>query len=302
LTLADLHSHKYSGNDVNSRIDIVVAVNDDATLERNLLASQMVGSGAISVHQQHGAKSAAAAYNAGLDATQGDIVIFAHQDVYFPPGWDMRLRQAIAQVESADPNWALIGPTGVCAQGRHFGRVWSSSQNALVGEVAPSPVPAQSFDELALVLRRSSGLRFDEGLPGFHMFGTDMAQSALAAGQGAYICELPLVHNDRFHDLLRGDFRDAFGYVRRKWRHRLPLRTTVLDVSGTGLDLSIHRIKSWKSIGKRRKESGDHSSDPRLYSARCGWEEISDAPAQDTADDSRDTIECARQAGNEDFA
>ena len=38
----------------------------------------------------------------------------------------------------------------------------------------------QSFDELLIVLRRDSGLRFDEGLPGWHMYGTDIVQTARA--------------------------------------------------------------------------------------------------------------------------
>ncbi|MCX7888844.1 MAG: glycosyltransferase family protein [Rhodobacteraceae bacterium] len=64
----------------------------------------MVSAGGIPVHVEHGARSAAVAYNRGLDATDAPFVIFAHQDVYFPPGWDRRLAETLAILDAADPS------------------------------------------------------------------------------------------------------------------------------------------------------------------------------------------------------
>ncbi len=58
----------------------------DAILNPNLLASPEIASGALPVHVEHGARSAAVAYNQALGATDAPIVIFAHHDVYLPPG------------------------------------------------------------------------------------------------------------------------------------------------------------------------------------------------------------------------
>ncbi len=253
-------------------MDLVAAVNDEATLGRNLLTCDMVAQARVNLHLVRGAASAARAYNAALDATGGEIVIFAHQDVYFPPGWLQRLRGAIAAVGARDPDWALIAPTGVSTDGRHVGRVWSSSQNACVGEVLAGPTPAQSFDELVIVMRRAAGLRFDPDLPGFHLYGTDIVQTARARGLGAWICEMPLVHNDAFHDRLGEDYARAHRYIRRKWRAALPLRTTVLEISARGFELAIHRARGWTSLGKRRSRSCGADTDPREISRRCGWE------------------------------
>ena len=256
---------------VTADLCIVTASNDDECLARNLMASDMVRDG-VPVHVERGAPSASVAYNRGLDATAAPIVIFAHQDVYFPPGWEGRLAAAIAAVEARDPDWGVIAPFGMSREGRHLGDVWSTSQSGRVGRKVDAPQPVQSVDELVIVLRRASGLRFDEGLPLYHLYGTDIVQIALAAGKGAWVADLPLVHNDGFHDRLRADFSAGYHYVRRKWRDKLPLRTPVLWVSPKGWELPKYRLRAWRSTARRRAMAGDAGADPRTYSAACGWE------------------------------
>jgi hypothetical protein len=250
---------------------IVSASNDEAFLQNNLLASAMTRAG-VPVQVERGAVSAGAAYNKGLDATAAPIVIFAHQDVYFPPGWERLLLQTLAELDRLDPAWALVAPFGMSRQGRHVGDVWSTSIGHRLGGPFPAPLPAQSFDELVIVMRRSAGLRFDESLPGFHLYGTDIVQTALARGQGAYVAWLPVVHNDKFHSTLGKDFGDSYRYVRRKWRSRLPLVTPVMSIRWHGLSLAWSRWLARRSIDKRRAMADDPRKDPRLYSKGCGWE------------------------------
>jgi len=250
---------------------IVVACNDDAFLRDNLFASQMVRDD-IRVHVERGAASAAAAYNRGLDATTAPIVIFAHQDVYFPPGWDLLLGRTITNLERLDPDWTLVAPYGISERWQHVGDVWTTSLGRRLGTPFPVPVRAQSFDELVIVMRRSAGLRFDEALPGFHLYGTDIVQAALVRGYSAYVAWLPVVHNDKFHAVLGEDFTASYRYVWRKWRRRLPLRTPVQWVRWHGLSLGWSRWLAQRSIGKRRIAAGDSRTDPRLFSEGCGWE------------------------------
>jgi hypothetical protein len=249
----------------------VTATNDEFYLQNNLLASAMI-QGGIPLQIERGAISAAAAYNHGLDSTDAPIVIFAHQDVYFPPGWERLLLQTLAKLERQDPDWALVAPYGISRQGEHVGEVWSTSIGRRLGGPFDTPVPAQSFDELVIVMRRSSGLRFDEGLPGFHLYGTDIVQTALARGKGAYIAWLPVVHNDKFHGALGEDFAASYHYARRKWRHCLPLRTPVEWIRWHGMSLKWSRWLDQRSIETRRALAGDSRTDPRLFSRACGWE------------------------------
>ncbi|MEZ5798331.1 MAG: hypothetical protein R3D63_13085 [Paracoccaceae bacterium] len=166
------------------------------------------------MHVQRDAPSAAVAYNQALAATTAEIVVFVHHDVYLPPGWDRLLATRLAEVEATDPDWALFGAFGVGLDAAHIGPVWSSSLGQIVGRVPLAPVEVQSYDELLIVLRRSSGLRFDQSLPGWHFYGTDIVAQARARGlrvQGG----LPCIHNDRFHPALGADFTECYRYMQR---------------------------------------------------------------------------------------
>lgn len=257
---------------MNDKLCVVVACNDDACLSRNLLASDLISKQGVTVHVERGALSASIAYNRGLAATTQPIVIFAHQDVYFPPGWEERLMATVAYLDKQHPDWALVAPFGMSQTGSHIGDVWTTSLSRRVGQPVTEPTPAQSFDELVIVLRRSSGVRFDEALPLFHLYGTDIVQTALSQGKGAYVADLPVIHNDGFHGRLGADFTAGYHYVRRKWQARLPLRTSVLWIRWHGLSLAIHRLRGLRSLERRRAIAGDTTTDPRVFSAQCGWE------------------------------
>lgn len=251
---------------------VVVASNNDSSLKHNLMASDMISSEHVPLHIERNAESAALAYNHGIDSSTAPIIIFAHQDVYFPPGWERRLCDAITTLEKQDPNWALLAPFGMTDDGEHIGPVWSSSLGRIVGRTADVHELAQSFDELVIVMRRASGLRFDTKLPGFHMYGTDIVQTARARGLGAYVCALPLVHNDEFHGLVHQDFSRAYHFMRHKWRNRLPLRTPILWVTRYGMPLYKGRLLMRTSYTKRQAIALDTGKPPQHYSAVCGWE------------------------------
>jgi hypothetical protein len=253
-------------------------VNDDAILKRNLLASELAAKHSVPVHIERGAPSASIGYNNGLEATSAPIVILAHQDVYFPPKWHQRLAQAVALAEAHDPDWAVLAPFGMCAIGaEHLGDVWSTSVGRRIGRRVTSLAPVQSVDELVIVLRRASGLRFDPSLPNYHLYGLDIVQTAIASGKGAYVADLPVVHNDKFHEVLRRDFGECYAFIRRKWRDRLPLRTPVLWVTKAGMGLRLYRLRAWYSVNRRRELAADTAVDPRHYSAACGWETVESA-------------------------
>lgn len=264
-----------TANALASQICIVVAVNDDAALAHNLMQSDLVARHGVPVHFERGASSASVAYNRGIDGTDAPLIIFVHQDVYLPSRWLDDLARALDAVSRLDPNWGLLAPFGVSRDlAKHRGEVWTTSLSRRVGDpVDPDhPISAQSFDELAFVMRRVAGLRFDEGLPLFHLYGTDIVQTAWAAGVGAYIAHLPTVHNDGFHGKLGADFTAGYTYVRRKWWAQLPLRTPVVRIRWHGLDLPLYRLRAARSMAGRRAMAGDTDADPRGISARCGWD------------------------------
>lgn len=260
-----------------TRFVIATASNNTEVLDANLRRSPMLQQDVVPLSIEMHAPSASIAYNRLLDATDAEIVIFAHQDVYFPKGWDLLLSRRIAALSAYDPQWALLGAFGIDHDARGLGPVWSTSLGSVVGMVPTGPVAVQSYDEMLIVMRRSAGLRFDEALPNFHLYGTDIVQTARERGLHAYVMPLPLVHNDRYHQQLGQDFSDAYRYMQRKWRARLPLRTPIVKVSWHGLHLTRARWENRTSDRIRRGMALSVDADPRVYAALCGWSDLTAA-------------------------
>lgn len=255
-----------------SRFVIACASHSDTILQANLARSPCLAT--LPLHVERDAPSAATGYNRALDATKADVVIFAHHDVFLPQGWDKLLAARLAEVEALDPNWALFGSFGVGLDAAHIGPVWSSSLGQIVGRVPAAPVEVQSYDELLIILRRSSGLRFDEALEGWHFYGTDIVTQARAKGLKAWAGALPCIHNDRFHEALGPDFTASYHAMRRKWRHALPLRSPITKISRSGL----HLIRdTWSARGSKDYRAGmalDTGTPVETLAARCGWSDL----------------------------
>ena len=254
-------------------LTIACASNSDAILNANLAQSPMFAAG-IPLHLERNAPSAAIAYNRALDATTADIVVFAHHDVYLPKGWETVLAARLAEVQAVDPNWALFGAFGVGLDAAHIGPVWSSSLGQIVGRVPLQPTEVQSFDELLIVLRRALDLRFDGSAPGWHMFGTDIVQTARSRGLRAYAGALPTIHNDRYHEALQSDFVECYRYMQSKWRADLPLRTPIIKISRSGLHLYRSRWQNRSSADFRANMAVGVDHAPQHLAKLCGWADL----------------------------
>lgn len=216
---------------------VICAVDNREFLSRCLMLSPDVAAGSLPVVTVEGATSMTRAYNEGLARTDRTLCIFAHQDVYLPKGWQARAIAALNALGVVDPDWQVAGPYGLDAAGVAHGRVWDVSFERELGNPPADPVPVRSFDELLLILRREPNYRFDENLPHFHLYGTDIAQSALMNGRGAYAIDLPVIHNNQPVNALDGGYGNAYRYARRKWREQLPIFTSVSKLSRNPFDL-----------------------------------------------------------------
>lgn len=225
---------------------LVAAVNDDATLAACLARSPDVQSGRLPLTAIRGASSMAQAYNKALAQSDADIVVLAHQDVYLPAGWLDRAHLVTDELTQEHPDWLAAGPYGVRADGRHIGKVWDVGLGCELGAGGFAPAAVASLDELLLILRREDGFQFDPALPHFHLYGTDLVQSALALGRSAWAVELPVVHNSQRVDSLSGGYTAAYRYAARKWRGRLPIPTTVCD-------LTTNPVPLWRAKWRLRK-------------------------------------------------
>jgi len=254
-------------------VTLVCASNSNAVLQANLAASPAVLAG-LPLHVVRDAPSATIAYTRATQATTSEILVFAHHDVYLPQGWDAVLLARLNDLAHRHPDWALAGAYGVGLDHRQFGPVWTSSLGQIIGRVPMQPEPVQSFDEMLIVLRRSSGLHFDPAQPGWHMYGTDIVQSARVAGRGAYAVGLPCVHNDRFHGALGPDFTESYYWMQAKWAANLPIQTPVSKISRSGLHLWRERWNMRNSHQFRVTDAVDTGAAPHELARLCGWSDL----------------------------
>jgi hypothetical protein len=118
-------------------------------------------------------ESAADGFNDGFAHAQHDWLVFVHQDVYLPEGWDRVLGQ---QLREAEERFGPIGVAGVygvgdvivprdLAQALGAERIgWVVDRGRELRDGPELPAPVATLDELLLVVRRDSGLRFDPAL------------------------------------------------------------------------------------------------------------------------------------------
>ncbi len=250
----------------NGGIAVVVAVNDEAVFNGSLMRSPEMAS-AKELRVQRGCASAGQAYNAGIKLSASPVMIFAHQDVFFPGGWFELLSQTIQEIAIKDPNWGVLGVYGIGMSGEAIGHIYSTGLEKVLGRPLEEPREVCSLDEVVLVVRRSSGLQFDEALPGFHLYGTDICLQARNRGLKCYVVSSFCIHNSNGLSVLPSAYTRAFLYMRRKWRGHLPITTPCMQITQCGVPLLQHNLAIWIRTVFNRHQRGKRCADPSaLYS------------------------------------
>jgi hypothetical protein len=236
------------------QITFVVAVNNDQILSRNFLASPCLQE--MRPEQllfQRGYASAAYAYNNALEMARNEIVIFAHQDMYFPHDWISSLERALSYLEWHDPNWGVLGGFGVTARKDRYGHVYSSGLG-VIGNPVDKPTPVQTLDEIVLIVRKSSRLSFDTALNGFHFYGSDLCLQAAARGMRSYVIPGFCVHNTQMYPVLPPEFYSCYRQFKQKWRSCLPVHTSCITVSSLNIPFTLRRMREWYITHIKRQQ------------------------------------------------
>jgi len=255
---------------------IICAVNNEETLKRDLMSSPMTSSGEVPVFTYRRAKTAGEAYNAGIEATNEEYMIFVHQDVYLPRNWDLELSRNIEFLESNGVRWGVLGCLGVTPSGEFAGTVWSSGADRECKNETEKPVEVRSLDEVVLVVRRSTNIRFDPRLPHFHLYGTDIVLSAADAGYKSYAINAPIIHNSNQLLGLDHGYRTAFAYMCDKWSAELPVRTPICNLSSNRLGLLRAHFRISRKLLFRRLQGRSLNQSlpsPGLKAQELGYEE-----------------------------
>jgi hypothetical protein len=247
-------------------LTIAVAVNDLSVLQQNLLLSPgLLNNGRHELLIKRGFRSASLAYNSALDEAKNDTIVFVHQDIYLPDTWFADLRRCIRSLDRAGARWGVLG----CFGSRRgavggLGRVYTNGMGRH-GRVLSEPEPVETLDEIVLVMRRSSGLRFDVRLPHFHLYGTDICMEAREQGMSTFAFQGFCVHNTRQLLTLPAEFYESYRYLRRKWRHALPIYASCITFSPSNGPFYWRRLRelSERFLGARRVAK-TRLDDPRV--------------------------------------
>jgi hypothetical protein len=177
-------------------------------------------------------------------------MVFAHQDVYLPKDWTDKLDRALELLGSQDPDWAVLGVFGAMRGGSRDlrGHCYSTGLQKMLGAGFETPLEASSLDELVLVVRRSTELRFDDKMPDYHLYGTDICLQAQSLGLKAYIISAFCIHNSRGLKYFPMAFWRSYLYTRSKWWDRLPVTTscTIVEKTCARMFRQIARdVKAW---------------------------------------------------------
>jgi hypothetical protein len=225
---------------------IVAAVNDMEVLERNLYLSPGIrddGKHQIIVKRNY--RAASLAYNEAIEEARNEIILFVHQDVYLPEEWFMSLRGALSYFEKEKISWGVLGCYGTreeLRRGEGFGNVYSNGWGN-IGSRIKKPEPVQTLDEIVLMIRKSSGLRFDPTLPHFHMYGADICMSAKEKGMTSYVIPAFCIHNTNQVVNLPREFYECYRHIKRRWKKYLPIRTPCIRISRFDGELRMRRIR-----------------------------------------------------------
>ncbi len=235
-------------------VTFVVAVNNRALCNANFLVSPCLRP--PHDHQtllQENFSSAAVAYNDAIERAVNDLVVFCHQDVLLPEAWLLQLKRALDHLEIDDPKWGVLGCYGETLNDNGRGHIYSSGRGVM-GRPFDHPATVQTLDEIVLVLRKSSGLRFDETLPHFHLYGADICLRAVRQGMKSYAISAFCLHNTHQSLVLPREFYECCNHIKRVWRDCLPIQTTCIRITGSSFPLYRRKLSEFYLRHVRRKE------------------------------------------------
>lgn len=179
--------------------------------------------------------NAARGLNHGLERAKHRWALCIHQDVLLPRDWFARAIDQLARCRRRDGREpAVAGTVGTTVSGRFIGSVRDPNGICAWGR---APAAVASLDEHLILVDRSSGMRFDHRVPGFHCYGTDLALQARQAGRPAQVIDAPVVHLSTGR--IDTSFLEAERWMLRRWGRLYdgviptPARTLIADRCGS---------------------------------------------------------------------
>lgn len=250
---------------------VAAAVNDRTILAQCLERSPDIAAGTLGLATYEGFATAGIAYNQAIEECEYEWLLLAHQDVYLPTGFAERAGEALASLNTRAPDWAVAGVIGGTEAGALVGKVWCSGNQRLINGELPLPARVSTLDELIIIIRIGTNIRFDPELPSFHLYAADIILTAQAGGKSCWAIDAPVVHHSRPVVNLGGGYAEAWHYMRKKWKSRLPVPNLVCPITRSPLTLWEKDLRI-RFANRGRRDRGDAPGDPVEIARRLGFE------------------------------
>ena len=227
------------------RLSFVSCASNAEVLGQRLLASPCLQRGGHLLAVYFNAASAAEGFNATLAAERDKAagaswLVWLHQDVFLPEGWDTRFTQALVQALQQFPKLAVAGVYGLAGAGaavRRAGHVLD--RGALLRESTPLPCLVDSLDELLFAVRVDAGLQLDPAL-GFDFYATDLVLQAQQCGLQCAVLDACCEHwsdtptSGVIAASLARRIETSGAVFEAKWAAQLPVQTSWLLLRQSG--------------------------------------------------------------------
>lgn len=223
------------------KLHFVTCVSQMDVLNRYLLDSPCLQRGGHPLTVRFNASSAAEAFNEVMRvADDATWLVWVHQDVLLPLGWDTQFLAALESAQQQFPQMAVAGVYGVAGTGaslRRAGHVLD--RGTLLKEPTPLPCLVDSLDELLFAVRADSGLRLDPAL-GFDFYATDIILQAQERGLQGVAVDAYCEHwsdtpaDGGVTEKLLQRVGASGAQFEKKWQHRLPIATSCFDIHQVG--------------------------------------------------------------------
>ncbi len=219
------------------KFTFVVPVSDEEIFKKNIGNSEIYLSGKHEFIIQKNYKSVPMAYNKAVAAARGEILIFVHQDVFFPNEWEEKFINTLIEVNNKDKNWGVLGVAGAFLRKRFFSKRYKRiicgflrDRGLKWGSPQGLPRRVQTIDELFMVVRKKNAF-FDEKIPYNHLYGVDLCLSLAKKGNNSYVIAAYLHHNSIHSFSLSKEFFLCQDYIREKYWDFLPIATTCTRIT-----------------------------------------------------------------------
>jgi hypothetical protein len=245
----------------------VVVHKDEDVLNSTLLRSPVVREGRRILCQRN-YPTVAKAYTAALRDCPDDILVFTHPDVYLPAGWSAAFEGSLDWLNRHDPEWGVLGLFGIARDGSGRGFAYSTGIGGFVGVPFAEPCEVRTLDEFVFVVRRSSGLTFDENIPGAQsqLCTTDLCLEAERRKLRSYALPCLALHNSNRWTHMPLRFWKCYLYMRHKWRAALPVQVPYVKLTVGCLPMVKNTVRSALRLKSRKHRMATRVSDPEaLY-------------------------------------